>query len=206
MYKLIFWDFDGVIKDSVEVKTQAFLNLFTSFGSEVVERIRAHHEANGGMSRFNKFPLYLQWAGIEPSELRVNKLCEEFSELVFNGVINSPWVPGVEEYLRVNPNDQIFVMVSATPQLELEQIVDKLNLRKCFVSIHGAPTGKAEAIGQTLAKLGISCESALMIGDAIADMDAAIKNSVPFLLRRHSANVNIFAGYKGKSINDLTEI
>ena len=42
---LIFWDFDGVIKDSVEVKAEAFSRLFQPFGSGVVERIREHNHA-----------------------------------------------------------------------------------------------------------------------------------------------------------------
>ena len=66
-YKILFWDFDGVIKDSVEVKTQAFFQLFEPFGELVAEKVRKHHEAHGGMSRFDKFPIYLQWAGLEPN-------------------------------------------------------------------------------------------------------------------------------------------
>jgi|TARA_Y100000310_G_C20511448_1_gene729077 beta-phosphoglucomutase-like phosphatase (HAD superfamily) len=34
--KVIFWDFDGVIKDSVNVKTRAFEKLFLPFGENVV--------------------------------------------------------------------------------------------------------------------------------------------------------------------------
>ena len=70
--RLIFWDFDGVIKDSVDVKTQEFVKLFESSGSHVAEQVRLHHEANGGISRFEKLPLYLHWAGEDPTEDRTN--------------------------------------------------------------------------------------------------------------------------------------
>ncbi len=70
--ELIFWDFDGVIKDSVEVKTQAYFQLFEPFGSVVAEKVREHHEANGGISRFDKLPIYLQWAGLEPNQSTVS--------------------------------------------------------------------------------------------------------------------------------------
>ena len=33
-YKLIFWDFDGVIKDSVPLKTEAFDQLFREYDDE----------------------------------------------------------------------------------------------------------------------------------------------------------------------------
>ena len=49
--KLIFWDFDGVIKDSVEVKTHAFEYLFPDGDADFLRKVRMHHEANGGMSR-----------------------------------------------------------------------------------------------------------------------------------------------------------
>ena len=35
-YKLVFWDFDGVIKDSVTVKTDAFSKLFEKYGEKKV--------------------------------------------------------------------------------------------------------------------------------------------------------------------------
>lgn len=202
-HKLIFWDFDGVIKDSVEVKTRAFVKLFQPYGDEVAERVRAHHEANGGMSRFDKLPLYLGWAGIEPTEDRVSAYCEQFSELALQGVIDAPWVPGVEDYLRSNPHRQIFVIVSATPQEELEQILRVLDLREPFVAVFGAPTSKKEAISMTLESYNIDPQHCLMIGDAKADWDAAQANQVPFLLRRHATNGRVFEHYTGDSVEDF---
>ena len=50
----IFFDFDGVILESVEVKGWAFGRLFENH-PEHVDEIVAFHHANGGMSRFDKF-------------------------------------------------------------------------------------------------------------------------------------------------------
>lgn len=204
--QIIFWDFDGVIKDSVEIKTMAFVKLFESYGQDMKERVRQYHEANGGMSRFSKFPVYLKWIGEEVTSERVHELSEQFSKLVFQGVIDSPWVSGVEEYLRMNKYRQTFILVSATPQGELEQIVDLLELKKSFTLIFGAPTSKAEAIRTTLLNSKVSHDHALMIGDASADLEAAQINRVPFLLRRHSSNAEIFADYGGVWINDFIQL
>lgn len=204
--KLIFWDFDGVIKDSVDVKTQAFGKLFEAYGTSMAERVKAHHVANGGMSRFKKLPLYLSWAGVEPVQDRVDECCIKFSEIAFQGVINAPWVPGAENYLRINPNDQIFILVSATPEEELGLILEALSLKNCFSKVFGSPTSKIDAISMTLNNLCIKPEQCLMIGDALADLEAAQTNQVPFLLRRHESNGKVFADYKGNSIKDLTEL
>lgn len=204
--KLYFWDFDGVIKDSVDVKTQAYFQLFEPFGLDVAERVRQHHEANGGMSRFDKLPIYLQWAGLKPSEIKVDEYCERFSQQVLQGVIDAPWVAGVEQYLRSNSWQQVFVLVSATPQDELEHILHVLDITKCFSGVYGAPTRKQDAIRNTLLARGIDPSESLMIGDAQADLDAAVANQVPFLLRRHSSNNKVFATYTGTSVEDFTKL
>lgn len=204
--KLIFWDFDGVIKESIEVKTLAFVKLFEPFGAEVAERVREHHMANGGMSRFDKLPIYLRWAGEEPSQFRVSEYCERFGQLVLQGVIDAPWVPGVESYLRSNPYRQTFVLVSATPQDELEQILHALHLSECFTGVFGAPTRKHDAIRETLAAHRLAANACLMIGDARADIEAAEANQVPFMLRLHKTNAYLFAGYTGPSVKDFSAL
>jgi len=205
-FSAIFWDFDGVIKDSVDIKTQAYFQLFDPFGLDVAERVRLHHEANGGMSRFDKVPIYLQWAGLEPNKTTVNEYCERFSQQVFQGVIDAPWVNGVEQYLRGNVHQQVFVLVSATPQGELEHILHALDLTMCFADVYGAPSRKQDAISNTLLARGIDPSESLMIGDAQADLDAAVANQMPFLLRRHSSNNKVFATYTGTSVEDFTKL
>jgi len=202
--KIIFWDFDGVIKDSVNVKTNAFFKLFQPFGYNIAVRVREHHETHGGMSRFDKLPLYLQWAGEGCNQSLVNQFCDQFACLVLDEVINSPWVPGVEAYLRANPNRQTFILVSATPQEELELILNKLKLNDCFVKIIGAPTRKKDAIRMTLEKLKLDAQNCLMIGDAQEDYTAAQVNNVPFLLRQHGTNSKVFENYTGPSVKDFT--
>ena len=58
MTKGIIFDFDGVIADSVDVKTQAFIKIYSKYGKSVVKKVVDHHESNGGISRFEKFYLY----------------------------------------------------------------------------------------------------------------------------------------------------
>jgi phosphoglycolate phosphatase-like HAD superfamily hydrolase len=204
--QVIVWDFDGTIKESIDVKTQAFVQLFDAYGSLIAERVQLHHEANGGMSRFDKLPLYLGWAGEEPTKDRVNEFGDRFSQLAMQGVIHAPWVPGVESYLRDNPHNQLFVLVTATPQGEMEEILSALNLSSHFAAVYGAPTDKKEAIAATLAAFDLSPQDCLMIGDARADWAAASANQVPFLLRRHRTNYDVFKDYSGHSIVDFTEL
>ena len=58
MLKGIIFDFDGVIAESVQVKTDAFAALYAVNGKDIVKKVINHHEANGGMSRFEKIKHY----------------------------------------------------------------------------------------------------------------------------------------------------
>ena len=202
--RTIFWDFDGVIKDSVEAKTLAYETLFLPYGRDVATRVRLHHEANGGVSRFEKIPLYLAWAGESATDARVQEFCERFSRLAMQAVIDSPWVPGVREYLTEHHARQYFVLVSATPHDEMQQILHLLDLAHYFREVHGAPTKKADAIEDVLRRLQLTPDRVLMVGDADTDLMAAQKNAVPFLLRRTLLNKTLQARYSGPMFENLT--
>lgn len=187
-YQYIFFDFDGVIKDSIEVKSDAFVQLFRPFGEVIADKVRQHHEANGGMSRFEKIPLYLSWAGIECDQKLVSDYSDRFSSLVEQRVIESDWVPGVESFLKMYHQEKKLFLVTATPQKEIEEITKTLNIDHFFYSIIGAPTKKSEAINWILGEYHISGDQAVMVGDSSSDYQGAVTNNVSFILRRTPLN------------------
>ena len=203
-FELIFWDFDGVIKESVPVKTDAFVELFQPYGKDVCNKVKQHHIENGGMSRFNKIPLYLEWSNIAPTNERVDDMCAKFSGIVKNKVINSAWVPGVERFFRSNKGKCIFIMVSATPQDELKDICKSLKLDKFFSKFYGSPTTKSSSIKMSMQDYGVSPEVCLMIGDAQADIDAAKENNISFIFRRHQCNQKLIVDSSIEIIEDFT--
>ena len=199
----VFWDFDGVIKDSVDVKTTAFENLFFPYGEGIARDVRQHHKANGGVSRLEKIPLYLAWAGESASPEQIAAFSERFSQAVLQAVIDAPWVPGVREYLLQHCAESYFVLVTATPQKEIEHILSALELAHCFREVYGAPTPKATAVEAVLRRQKFASSKALMIGDTEVDLLAAQANAVPFLLRRTPLNRSLQIGYGGPIFDDL---
>src|SRR5438477_12888337 len=121
------------------------------------------------MSRFEKIPLYLQWAGVIPSGSSVTRYCQAFSTAVRQGVTESEWVPGAREYLQANCKRQRFVLISATPQEEIEGIVSSLGILGCFSDVFGTPTDKLAALNTILAASGCERGGALLIGDSEVD-------------------------------------
>jgi len=203
-YKIVFWDFDGVIKESVEVKTNAFRDLFQSFGEEVMEKVTMHHINNGGMSRYKKIPIYLSYAGIQPTENIINEFCNKFATLVEDAVVNSNWVPGVLEVVNnCKIENQHFVLVTATPQDEIERILIRLNIISLFSDIFGSPMIKSDAINICLKLYNVKAEESIMIGDSIADFEASQKTGADFLLRRTPENLISMKDFTGNFINNF---
>lgn len=202
-YRMVFFDFDGVIKDSVSVKSDAFELLFSVFGRKISSRIRVHHEANGGMSRYDKIPLYLSWAGIPLKDSLVEEYSNRFSKLVKQKVIGSEWVAGVERFICDNCDKYQLFIVTATPQPEIEEILSELKILDCFSDVVGAPTKKIEAITMLVRKYQLNTENAVMIGDSMPDYLAADHNNIDFILRKTALNKGMQKTLQCKMINDF---
>jgi phosphoglycolate phosphatase-like HAD superfamily hydrolase len=203
-YATLFWDFDGVIKESLAVKAEAFESLFEPFGAAVAARVRKHHEEHGGLSRYEKLPLYLKWAGQQHSPDDVANYCEQFSVAVCQRVIECDWVPGAREYLRANHSRQVFVLVTATPQSEIEGILGALGISSWFREVHGAPLAKVDALRSVLSRM--PCRRALLIGDSPSDYAAAQEAGVDFVLRRTAFNGGLQATYSGPQCDDFCDV
>jgi phosphoglycolate phosphatase-like HAD superfamily hydrolase len=201
--QIVFWDFDGVIKDSVMVKSAGYEKLFLPFGEDVVKRVNKHHNVHGGISRYEKIPLYLSWAGEPANPIQVQDFCDRFSELVQQAVVDSPWVPGVCEYLSSHYADQCFVLITGTPQKEIEEILHTLNITRYFRNVYGAPKAKTIMVKDVLERLSCPFEQALVIGDSGTDLEAAKNNNVAFLLRRTSLNKELQKQFTGPSFENL---
>ena len=200
---VIFWDFDGIIKDSVTVKSVGFEQLFLPYGKDVAKRVVRHHESHGGVSRYEKMPIYLGWAGELATTDQIQNFCDRFSNLVLQAVIDAPWVPGVREYLEAYHSCQHFVLVTATPQKEIQQILCALEMSSYFLETHGAPMPKAMVIRDVLQRLEFSPKQALMVGDSETDLSAAVQNNVPFLLRSTTLNQTLQKKYSGPIFENL---
>ena len=146
MFKAIFFDFDGVILESSEIKTEAFSDLFAEFPDKQ-EEIVNYHIKNAGISRYVKFKyFYNELLGQELSSEKEKELASKFSEIVFNKVMAAPFVSGAKEFLEENHQTYKFFVVSGTPQEELDLIVKNRGLQNFFLEVRGTPQSKQEII------------------------------------------------------------
>ena len=182
-WQAIFFDFDGVVLDSVNVKTKAFARMFRQYGPGVEKSVVDYHLNNGGISRFEKFRYYYEHILHRPiDDQKINELAEEFSSLVLENVLNSPFIPGVLETLNQLKKENIpAYIVSGTPQDEINTIVVRKKLGRFFQKVYGSPRQKDEIIRDILETNGYGEKNCLFIGDAMTDFAAAQKTGVCFL-------------------------
>lgn len=178
--KAILFDFDGVVVDSVNVKTEAFSELFSN-EREHLQSIINFHLANGGMSRYIKFEIIYRDILKKPFSNELSQeLGKKFSQLVLQKVIDCAYIPGALEFLQKYFNQVLLFIASGTPQDELESIITKRGLNKYFKEIHGTPRTKPDIIRDILKRYNLKSEEMPFIGDAINDYRAALETNLPF--------------------------
>jgi len=180
----VIFDFDGVLAESVDVKTRAFAHMYAPYGEDVVRKVVDYHKENGGLSRFEKFRYFHKMILKEPlSADKEQALGEIFSLLVMDAVVNAPWVPGALEFLKRFHAEMALFVASGTPDEEIKEIVKRRSMDHFFVSVHGAPATKAEIIDRICKTYGFARQTILMVGDARTDYEGAISARIRFVGR-----------------------
>tara|TARA_X000001036_G_C20498545_1_gene732894 strand:- start:257 stop:907 length:651 start_codon:yes stop_codon:yes gene_type:complete len=182
--KAIIFDYDGVIAESNKVKSDAYEKMYSKYGTDVVKKVMNHHKNNGGISRFKKFKLYHKmFLSDEISDTKLNKLCEDYSKIVVSGVINSPYVDGVYNFISNNFEKYSFFISTGTPTNEIIEILEKKNIKVFFKEIYGSPDEKKFHVSEILKKFNFKRNEVIFVGDAISDRDAARLNKIKFIGR-----------------------
>ena len=204
MLKGIIFDFDGVIADSVQVKTDAFASLYEQYGDNIVTKVIEHHEANGGMSRFKKIKLYHEsFLNKAITNEEIEDLANQFSKLVVRKVIDVPYVPGVFKYIQKCYEKYNLFISTGTPTNEIKQILSARDIAEYFIGIHGSPEKKSLHITKIISKYNYHPDELIFYGDANTDINAAKQASVPFILIKNSYNQDLVKNFKGKIINNF---
>jgi HAD superfamily hydrolase (TIGR01549 family) len=207
MIRGIAFDFDGVLVESVDVKTKAYARLFEEYGEGVVSRVVDYHLTNGGVSRFVKFRvIYSEILNKPLSEKKFQFLCDEFSSIVVDEVVAAPWVEGAREFLENNKNRYLFFIVSGTPQDELESIIRRREMDQYFCEVLGSPKSKETLLEGALSRLKLFPEETVFVGDAETDWSAAKKLGVAFLWRRAPSDAPLLTGYAGPQLISLSPL
>lgn len=182
-YQAIIFDFDGVLADSVNVKTNAFAALFEKYGKDIQQKVIDHHRSHGGMTRVEKFKhYYKEFLKKSVDDKGLKLLCDRFSLLVVDKVVDAPEIPGAEDFLKLCCDNSILCFVnSATPNIEIRKIVQRRGLDEYFKEVLGSSMSKTENLVLILEMYSLDKKYSLFFGDASSDYEAATASGVDFV-------------------------
>lgn len=182
MTKVVFWDFDGVILNSLPVRDYGFRKIFEEFNDVLVNRLLEYHSLNGGLSRYVKIRyFYNAILGIDVSDEKVQELASKFSSIMKIELTNKKYlISETVEFIKQNYKKYNFHIVSGSDEKELNYLCEKLDLSKFFKTIEGSPTPKNELVKNILGKYNYNSNECILIGDSVNDYEAACLNKIKF--------------------------
>jgi len=179
--KVILLDFDGVILDSVPIKDQAFLNLFSDYSVEVQENARRFWSGTRGMDRSKRIQQgFWECTNIKPTGSDLTSLIRRYKVDIERSLISAPWIEGAIEFLSTPQKYPMFI-VSAAPQIEVRNIVVTRGIDRYIHSVFGGPSSKISNIKTIFAKLDQKPEQAIFVGDTLSDFEVAAALFIPFV-------------------------
>lgn len=182
MIKVIFFDFDGVILDSMPIRDYGFRKILEKYPFDIVEDFIRFHQENAGLSRFYKIKyFYSKYLNKDISEEKIQEYATKFSEIMRSELPNEKYlISETVSFIRNNYKKMTFHIVSGSEQNELRFLCEKLGLSKYFKSIEGSPTHKNDLVKNILNKEKYLVEESILIGDSINDFNAASVNGIKF--------------------------
>ena len=183
MIRAIVLDFDGVIVESLDIKTQAFRDLFSDYPQHI-DDIMSYHLAHNAISRYIKFEHIMNnILGETYDEERARELGTRFSKLVQQKVIACPYVKGAEEFLQYFSGRVPLYVASASPQEELVEIVKARAIDRYFQGIYGTPWEKYDVMQKVMSEEKVTPDAVVYVGDSKEDLVVAQKTGVIFVGR-----------------------
>ncbi len=180
--RTLIFDCDGVILNSNPLKTEAFRQVTKPYGSDATEALVRYHIENGGFSRYKKFSYFLEnILGQKANNKIISGLAQQFSERVFEGLLNCPLASGLDQ-LREKTADSTWMIVSGGDQQELNAVFSQRGIAHYFNGgIFGSPDNKNQILHQQFVENSRAQHPSLFIGDSRYDHQAASQSGCAFV-------------------------
>jgi phosphoglycolate phosphatase-like HAD superfamily hydrolase len=180
--KVFFWDFDGVLMNSNEVRDRGFIEVLSEFPQNEVDQLLAFHRKNGGLSRYVKFRYFFEEVrGKSITEEQINELAERFSNIMKRLLVDERLL--IDEtiaFIKSKYHHHSMHIVSGSDGNELRFLCKALQIDKYFISINGSPTPKKQLVSEVISEFRYNKKDCLLIGDSINDLEAAKENKIAF--------------------------
>ena len=182
LYETIFFDFDGTIVNTTNLKKYAFGKAFEKYGKKIKNKVENFHLKNEGKPRSFKFKYICEnFLNLNYEKKIENYLSKKFTQIIYNQIKKVEFIDGAYNFFEKFNNKVKMHIVSSVPDKEIKDLVKILKLTKFFVSIHGFPNDKHEIFEKIINKNNLSRDKILMVGDTFVDYEASEKSKINFI-------------------------
>ena len=171
-YSHLFFDCDGVILNSNQIKTDAFYKLAFNFGELQAQKLVNYHLENGGISRYEKIKFF-QKNILKNTNIKLyQKLVDNYGKILKEKLIKAEISKGVFKIKQFFPNSKITV-VSGSDQNELRWLFKEKKIDHIFNNgIFGSPKNKIEILEEIFSGFKGE-EKSIFIGDSKYDFEVS---------------------------------
>ena len=179
MYKIIVFDFDGVLVDSNRIKHEAWYDVFGELPEN--EKLAAYEffpKIDGDSpNRTRRVILDGVFRALGRPEHQLSELVEiysaKYNAITQAGILKLGLISGAMKTLEDLSKKYHLYLNSSTPIDALNESVDNLEIRKYFSGIYGRPETKESALEKIFAIENVDGSQVVFVGDAEADRNAA---------------------------------
>jgi len=187
-YNVYIFDCDGVLLDSNSSKITAMRKTLESIDciEGGIDSAVKYFKENFGRSRYHHVEEFLrnhllirQFPYVNTLNLE-HQILDRYSLEVTNLYKSSPIVPYVEKVLGKISNNKF--VASGSEQAQLRDALSCRNLAHYFKGIFGSPVKKVDIVREIVkASSTVLDKHIVMIGDSVADLEAAHSNGIDFI-------------------------
>lgn len=209
----VHFDLDGVLLDSNELKVRCMIDAIAGLGPQIVAPFVAEFRVSFGRSRFEHFRrLYAHYLGGDERgwEDFYAMYGGAYGALVRARYGSAPLCARAASLLWALAEREVpMTVVTGTPTAEAVAVLRSHGLDGAFAAILGGEQHKAVRVREALALTGSSREGAVLVGDSLADLQAANQNGVrAVFVERYSldpsvAELAIARGERVSVVRDL---
>jgi len=181
MINAIFFDFDGVIMDSMALKVEAYRACLSQFNFDPEQIEQIVSEFMGQSRRRIIVELYERLKG-EPIPPEVFEAAlETFNRLDDAAREKMVFLPGSLEFIQAVYRDHYTAIVTGTPEEFILKTTAYHDLDRYFDAVRGSPDTKRDILAELLGKNALSPAESIFIGDGKTDQDAAEHHGMRFV-------------------------
>ena len=171
-YTHLFFDCDGVILNSNQIKTDAFYKLAFNFGELQAQKLVNYHIENGGISRYEKIKFFQKNILKNKNIKLYQELVDNYGKILKEKLIKAEISKGVFKIKKFFPNSKITV-VSGSDQNELRWLFKEKRIDHLFNNvIFGSPKNKIEILEEIFSGFKGE-EKSIFLGDSKYDFEVS---------------------------------